>query len=109
MNVALYILISQQESNCSHDYLEIWPNGMDSNNSSIERFCGNYDNENPLVVSSEGNKMLVKFDSDRLFRYKGFQCRYRAMQANGISVINSFVDETQGSSMKLNKNISIMK
>jgi len=83
-----------KESNCSHDYLEIWPNGMDSNNSSIERFCGNYDNENPLVVSSEGNKMLVKFDSDRLFRYKGFQCRYRAMQSNGISVINSFVDET---------------
>ena len=69
---------------------------MDSNNSSIERFCGNYDNENPLVVSSEGNKMLVKFDSDRLFRYKGFQCRYRAMQSNGISVINSFVDETSG-------------
>ena len=82
---------------------------MDSNNSSIERFCGNYDNENPLVVSSEGNKMLVKFDSDRLFRYKGFQCRYRAMQANGISVINSFVDETQGNFMKLNENISIMK
>ena len=73
---------------------------MDSNNSSIERFCGNYDNENPLVVSSEGNKMLVKFDSDRLFRYKGFQCRYRAMQSNGISVINSFVDETSGKILK---------
>ena len=69
---------------------------MDSNASSIERFCGIYDNENPLVVSSEGNKMVVKFHSDRLFRYKGFQCRYRAMQSNGISVINSFVDESQG-------------
>ena len=79
---------------------------MDSNNSSIKRFCGNYDNEDPLVVSSVGNKMLVKFDSDRLFRYKGFQCRYRAMQANGISVINSFVDETQGNLIVLNSEFS---
>ena len=69
---------------------------MDSNTSSINKFCGNYDNENPLVQTSEGNKMLVKFDSDRLFRYKGFNCRFRAMQSNGISVINSFVDESQG-------------
>ena len=88
--------IYSQESGCLHDYLEIWPNGMDSNTSSIKKFCGNYDNENPLVQTSGGNKMLVKFDSDRLFRYKGFHCRFRAMQSNGISVINSFVDESQG-------------
>ena len=69
---------------------------MDSNQSSTERFCGNYNNENPLVVSSEGSKMIVKFTSDRLFRYKGFHCRFRAIQGNGISVINSFVDESQG-------------
>ena len=69
---------------------------MDSNTSSINKFCGNYDNENPLVQTSGGNKMIVKFDSDRLFRYKGFHCRFRAMQSNGISVINSFVDESQG-------------
>ena len=69
---------------------------MDSNPSSINKFCGIYDNENPLVQTSEGNKMIVKFVSDRLFRYKGFHCRFRAMQANGISVINSFVDESQG-------------
>ena len=71
-------------------------NGKDSNTSEIERFCGNYYNENPLVVSSKSNKMIVKFASDRLFRYKGFQCRFRAIQANGISVINSFVDESDG-------------
>ena len=71
-------------------------NGMDSNASATERFCGNYYNENPLVSSSQGNKMVVNFISDRLFRYKGFQCRFRAIQSNGISVINSFVDESEG-------------
>ena len=75
--------------------MEIKKNGMKSNASDSERFCGNYNNENPLVVSSQGNKMVVKFVSDSLFRYKGFQCRFRAIQSNGISVINSFVDETE--------------
>ena len=74
---------------------------MSSNESDVKKFCGNYDNENPLEQSSDGNKMLVKFDSDKLFRYKGFHCRFRAIQSNGISVINSFVDETEGKFIKL--------
>ena len=74
---------------------------MSSNESDVKKFCGNYDNENPLEQSSDGNKMLVKFDSDKLFRYKGFHCRFRAIQSNGISVINSFVDETEGKVTKL--------
>ena len=36
---------------------------------------------------------MVVFNSDAMFRYKGFKCRYRAIQPNGIAVINSFGDE----------------
>ena len=85
-----------EDSECLHDYMETMSNGANSNDTEIQRFCGNYNNENPLVISSQGNKMKVKFISDRLFRYKGFRCRFRAIQANGISVINSFVDESHG-------------
>ena len=39
---------------------------------------------------------MVVFNSDAMFRYKGFKCRYRAIQPNGIAVINSFGDEDDG-------------
>ena len=39
--------------------------------------------------------MTVIFKSDDRFRYKGFKCRYRAIQPNGNAVIGSFGDEDE--------------
>ena len=44
------------------------------------------------AISTDTNKMTVVFKSNHLFRYQGFKCRYRAIQPNGIAVINSFGD-----------------
>ena len=60
----------------------------------IDYYCGTQSPE----VSSTSNKMTVIFKSDSRFRYKGFKCRYRAIQPNGIAVINSFGDEEESSS-----------
>ena len=54
----------------------------------IGKFCGV---QGP-AVSTSTNKMTVVFKSDHLYRYQGFKCRYRAIQPNGIAVINSFGD-----------------
>ena len=74
---------------CAHDYLKI-----KENDTVIDYYCGTQSPE----VSSTSNKMTVIFKSDSRFRYKGFKCRYRAIQPNGIAVINSFGDEEESSS-----------
>ena len=51
----------------------------------------NYPVQGP-AISTDTNKMTVVFKSNHLFRYQGFKCRYRAIQPNGIAVINSFGD-----------------
>ena len=77
-----------QNGSCNHDFIEV----------SGKRFCGNYGDDTPLVINSETNSMMIKFVSDRLFRYSGFKCRYRAMSPNGVAAINSFLagEETKG-------------
>ena len=56
----------------------------------IGAFCG----QDPPTVSTLTNKMTVIFKSDQTYRYRGFKCRFRAIQPNGIAVINSFGDDT---------------
>ena len=53
---------------------------------------GTYCGQDPPVVSTDTNKITVVFKSDALYRYQGFKCRFRAIQPNGIAVINSFGD-----------------
>ena len=67
---------------------------------STERHCGEYtaEDSNPLVITSETNVLKLRFQSDNLFRYRGFKCRYRAMYPNGVAAINSYLagEETNG-------------
>jgi len=85
-------------SECSYDALTIMEgsssalaaasHGEANDTAVIGKFCGA---QGP-AISTETNKMTVVFKSDHLFRYQGFKCRYRAIQPNGIAVINSFGD-----------------
>ena len=45
--------------------------------------------------------MTVIFKSDDRFRYKGFKCRYRAIQPNGNAVIGSFGDEDEEGTIRI--------
>ena len=68
---------------CEHDYVDItWTDAE----SISKKFCGT---EAPSI-SSKSNTMTLTFKSDSLYRYKGFVCRYRAIQPNGIAPPNSF-------------------
>ena len=86
-------------SECGHDVLTIVEGSVSSQAAAavvsetndttvIGKFCGV---QGP-AVSTSTNKMTVVFKSDHLYRYQGFKCRYRAIQPNGIAVINSFGD-----------------
>ena len=70
----------------------------------------NYPVQGP-AISTDTNKMTVVFKSNHLFRYQGFKCRYRAIQPNGIAVINSFgdtgADSEEGKPFVLNVNGSM--
>jgi hypothetical protein len=56
------------------------------------RYCGEVGPE----VTSKSNTLTVIFKSDQLYRYRGFKCRYRGIQPNGIAVMNSFDDDDDG-------------
>ena len=65
----------------------------------IGAFCGQV----PPTVSTQTNKMTVIFKSDTTYRYRGFKCRFRAIQPNGIAVINSFGDDSSDAGKRLRR------
>ena len=80
----------QGGTNCTHDYILVSPTGNSSFGDG-EKYCGFIS----PVIESTNNMMTIKFKSDDLFRYQGFSCRYRAVQANGIAVVGSFGNTTE--------------
>ena len=89
----------QGGANCSHDYIMASASGNASFTDG-ESYCGA---ESPVILST-GNKLLIKFVSDDLFRYQGFSCRYRALQPNGIAVPGSFGNTTENTKPKASGN-----
>jgi len=79
----------QGGQNCSHDYMMVDYTG-DSMFAHGQKFCG----LDPPSLVSNGTRMTVMFQSDDLFRYQGFSCRYRALMPNGNAVIGSFGNTT---------------
>ena len=73
--------------------------GVNDTESLIGAFCG----QSAPTVSTQTNKMTVIFKSDQTFRYRGFKCRFRAIQPNGIAVINSFGDDSNDAGIKNKK------
>ena len=78
--------------------------GVNDTESLIGAFCG----QSAPTVSTQTNKMTVIFKSDQTFRYRGFKCRFRAIQPNGIAVINSFGDDSNDAGIK-QKSLKITK
>ena len=89
----------QGGENCTHDFLMIDFTG-DTNFSNGQKFCG----LNAPVIVTNGTRMTIRFESDDLFRYQGFSCRYRALMANGIAVPGSFGNSTDNVKPKYNGN-----
>ena len=79
----------QGGQNCSHDFMMVDFTG-DTMFANGQKFCG----LDPPSLVSNGTRMTVMFQSDDLFRYQGFSCRYRALMPNGNAVIGSFGNTT---------------
>ena len=90
--------ILQGGVNCSYDFMMVDFTG-DAKFSSGMKYCGA---EPPSIVSN-GTRMRVLFESDDLFRYQGFSCRFRALMPNGNAVPGSFGNTTDNSN-KLSSN-----
>ena len=80
----------QGGQNCSHDFMMVDFTG-DTMFANGQKFCG----IDPPDLVSNGTRMTVMFQSDDLFRYQGFNCRYRALMPNGNAVIGSFGNMTE--------------
>ena len=80
----------QGGANCSYDFLMVDFTG-DSGFTSGQKYCGA---QSPSIVSN-GTRMQVLFQSDDLFRYQGFSCRFRALMPNGNAVPGSFGNSTE--------------
>lgn len=89
----------QGGENCTHDFMMIDYTG-DKTFANGQKFCG----VNSPVIVTNGTRMTIKFESDDLFRYQGFSCRYRALMSNGIAVPGSFGNSTDNTKPKLNGN-----
>jgi len=91
--------LMQGGENCTHDFMMVDFTG-DKNFANGQKFCG----VDPPVIVTNGTRMTIKFESDDLFRYQGFSCRYRALMANGIAVPGSFGNATDNAKQKVNGN-----
>merc|ERR1712106_521361 len=91
--------IMQGGENCTHDSMMIDYTG-DKTFANGQKFCGT---DSPVMVTN-GTRMTIKFESDDLFRYQGFSCRYRALMSNGIAVPGSFGNATDTTKPKYNGN-----
>merc|ERR1711892_1437367 len=91
--------LMQGGENCTHDFMMIDYTG-DKTFANGQKFCGT---DSPVIVTN-GTRMTIKFESDDLFRYQGFSCRYRALMSNGIAVPGSFGNATDTTKPKYNGN-----
>jgi len=91
--------LMQGGENCTHDFMMIDYTG-DKTFANGRKFCGT---DSPVIVTN-GTRMTIKFESDDLFRYQGFSCRYRALMSNGIAVPGSFGNATDTTKPKYNGN-----
>merc|ERR1711892_570278 len=91
--------LMQGGGNCTHDFMMIDYTG-DKTFANGQKFCGT---DSPVMVTN-GTRMTIKFESDDLFRYQGFSCRYRALMSNGIAVPGSFGNATDTTKPKYNGN-----
>ncbi|XP_071491254.1 uncharacterized protein [Diadema antillarum] len=73
---------------CSYDYLEI-RDGSSAESKSIGRFCGE---EDPGVLVSTGNTMMLRFVTDESVKMQGFMLEYEATAVNPAATDPCMVD-----------------
>ncbi|XP_017783006.1 PREDICTED: cubilin-like [Nicrophorus vespilloides] len=63
----------ERSDKCEYDYITFY-NGVDDNYPAITKIC--YIGHNPLTITSTGNSMFVRFQSDSSYNGKGFSAEY---------------------------------
>lgn len=82
--MTLYILFSffqafneidmEAHLECAYDHIEIY-DGRDGKAPSLGRFCGT---KKPQPITSNGNKLFIRFFSDNSVQKKGFEASHTA-------------------------------
>jgi hypothetical protein len=70
-------ILDMTESICSNT-LQIY-SGTDGSGPQLSQMCHTHDRE---VVTSSGNSMFVRFESDMLYSGKGFRASYRTVDSS---------------------------
>ena len=52
--------------------------GANEQSQLLGSYCGDFPEDNPGIINSSGNSMMVHFKSDANFPYKGFQAEYHS-------------------------------
>lgn len=73
----MYLILDMTESICS-DTLQIY-SGRDGSGPQLSQMCHTQDKQ---VVTSTGNSMFLRFESDMAYSGKGFRASYRTVDSS---------------------------
>ncbi|XP_042855325.1 ovochymase-1-like [Penaeus japonicus] len=71
------------DKGCENDFLAVSDNG--GPDEPTNQFCG----DKAIAVFSSSNNMTIVFQTDSTYRYRGFMCRYRALNADGTGAVGT--------------------
>ncbi|XP_071514642.1 uncharacterized protein [Panulirus ornatus] len=80
------------DQKCENDFLAVVQDDLNVEN--VERYCG----DKALALFSSTSNMTLVFRTDGSYRYRGFMCRYRALNpdgtgADGTVIVNTTVEQ----------------
>ncbi|XP_033645745.1 cubilin-like [Asterias rubens] len=84
------VLKLESDPQCSKDFIEI----RDVITQDVSVFCGN---KNPFTWISEGNEVIVKFQTDDENRFQGYRATFRALEKEIFSSCDSTLTSPDGS------------
>ncbi|XP_037790852.1 ovochymase-1-like [Penaeus monodon] len=71
------------DKGCENDFLAVSDNG--GPDEPTNQFCG----DKAIAAFSSSNNLTLVFQTDSTYRYRGFMCRYRALNADGTGAVGT--------------------
>ncbi|KAK8387949.1 hypothetical protein O3P69_020093 [Scylla paramamosain] len=81
--------IQPGDKNCENDYLLITEDGQ-VDGEGVTRYCG----DKALSLFTSSSNMTLLFVADSSYRYRGFTCRYRAINPDGTGAVPAVITNT---------------
>ncbi|XP_050708593.1 ovochymase-1-like [Eriocheir sinensis] len=81
--------IQPGDRNCENDYLLISQDGQ-VEGEGVTKYCG----DKALSLFTSTSNLTLVFHADNSYRYRGFTCRYRAMNPDGTGAVPAVITNT---------------